>query len=171
MADNAPSLMVILLVVIGEPLASRKVVADEQTSFWLEVREQTACEAMQDDYCLGRYGFTIKRDGRFFAGQSSYGGKAEGRIKSPELRRLGRLIGQLDSDPSRLKNICIPGGVPGIKDQVDVTFRDGAVGRVYDIGSNAGKICHLDTWGHIQEIHAYLRKLMTRYNPVPFPRK
>jgi hypothetical protein len=158
MADNAPTLMIILPVVIGEPLASHKVVADEQPPFWLEVREQTACEAMQDDYCLGRYGFTIKRDGTFFVGPSSYGGKAERIIESSELRGLGYLIGQLDPDTSKWKNVCIQGGLPGIKDQVDVTFSDGVVGRIYDLGSNLGKICHLDTWGHIQELHAYLRK-------------
>jgi hypothetical protein len=163
--------MNVLLAVMGEPLAFRKAVADEQLPFWLEVREQTACEAMQDDYCLGRYGFTVKRDGTFIAGPSSYGVKAEGRIKSSELRWLGKLIIQLDPDPSKWRNICIPGGLPGIKDQVDITFRSGVVGRVYDLGSSVGKICHLDTWAHIQGLHAYLHKLMTRYYPVPFPRK
>src|SRR5205807_2728363 len=92
---------------------------------WSEVREQTACEAMQDDYCLGRYGFTIKQDGTFIAGPSDRGSKTEGRLERQELRRLREFIAQLSTKlPSGEQN-CDPGGLPGIKDQVDITFSAG----------------------------------------------
>jgi hypothetical protein len=170
-AGNAPTLMTVLVLVMAEPFAFCKAAPDEQLSSWLEVREHTVCEAMQDDYCLGRFGFAIERDGTFIAGPSSDGIKTEGRIEPSELRSLGNLIDQLDPDPSKWKKICIPGGLPGTKDQVDVTFRDGAVARVYDSGTIVGKICHLDTWDNVQRLHVYLRELMTRYYPVPFSRK
>ena len=76
-----------ILVVSHEPSA----LCDEAVSasgIWLEAKEQTACEAMQNDYCLGHFGFTIKRDGAFIAGPSTLGRKKEGRIKPHELQRL-----------------------------------------------------------------------------------
>jgi hypothetical protein len=137
---------------------------------WLEVREQTACEAMQDGYCLGRYGFTIKHDGTFIAGPSGRGIKTEGRLERQELQRLREFIGQLSTMlPSEEKN-CGPGGLPGIKDQMDITFSDGQVVRAYDLGGSVGKVCYIGARDRVHKLHEYLHKLMTRYYPVPFPK-
>jgi len=136
---------------------------------WIEVREQTTCEAMRDDYCLGRYGFTIKDDGTFIAGPSPQGSQVQGRTKPQELRRLGKLMSQLSPILARGERTCEPGGLPGIKDQVDVTFAGGSVVRAYDSGGLVGKICHVGAWEDVHRLHDYLHKLMTRYYPLPFP--
>jgi hypothetical protein len=137
---------------------------------WLEVREQTACEGMQDDYCLGRYGFTIKHDGTFIAGPSGLETKVKGRLERQELRRLRELIGQFSTMfPSEEKN-CEPGGLPGIKDQVDITFSGGHVVRAYDLGGRIGKVCYVGNKDRVRKLHEYLHDLMTRYYPVPFPK-
>ncbi len=159
-----------IFVALGEPLAIRDGAPAMLSAAWLEVREQTACEAMQDDYCLGRYGFTIKHDGTFIAGPSGRGSKAEGRIEPQELRRLRALIGQLSSSLSSGETICDPGALPGIKDQVDITFTGGLVARAYDLGGSVGKICYTGTWDRVHKLHRYLRKLMSRYYLVPFPK-
>src|ERR1700738_3397857 len=84
--------LLITFMVSGEPMKIRSAASAMASAAWLEVREQTACEAMQDDYCLGRYGFAIKHDGTFIAGPSPQGKKVEGRIRQDELRRLRQLI-------------------------------------------------------------------------------
>jgi hypothetical protein len=155
---------------LREPLAFNDGKPDMPSATWVEVREQTACEAMQDDYCLGRYGFTIKRDGTFIAGPSGQGGKAEGRIKPQELRRLGELIAQLSANHSPGERTCDPGGPPGIRDQVDITFPSGRVARAYDLGGSVGKICYIGVWEDVRKLHAYLHRLLNRYYPVPFPK-
>lgn len=137
---------------------------------WLEVREQTACEAMQDDYCLGRYGFTIKHDGTFIAGPSGRGRKAEGQLERRELRRLRKLIGQFSTTLSTGENNCASGALPGIKDHVDITFSGGEVVQMYDLGGSVGKVCYVGTLDQVRKLHEYLRMLMTRYYPVPFPK-
>jgi hypothetical protein len=137
---------------------------------WLEVREQTACEAMQDDYCLGRYGFTIKHDGAFIAGPSGRGIKAQGQLTPQELRRLRELVGRLSETLPNEEKKCDPGGLPGIKDQLDITFSDGQVTRVYDLGGNVGKVCYSGTRDRIQHLHEYVQELLARYYPVPFPK-
>lgn len=137
---------------------------------WLEVREQTACEAMPDDYCRGRYGFTIKHDGTFIAGPSGRGSKAEGRLERRELRRLRKLIGQFSATLPRAANNCASGGLPGIKDHVEITFSGGQVVQVYDLSGGVGKICYVGAREQVDQLHEYLRKLMTRYYPVPFPK-
>lgn len=154
---------------LQEHLAFNDGRLDMPSGTWVDVREQTVCEAMQDDYCLGRYGFTIKRDGTFIAGPSPHGGKAEGRIKPQELRRLGELIAQLSANQSSGERTCDPGGFPGIRDQVDITFLGGSVTRAYDLGGSIGKICYIGVWDDVRRLHDYLHKLLGRYYPVPFP--
>jgi hypothetical protein len=124
---------------------------------------------MRDDYCLGRYGFTIKSDGAFVAGPSDRGSKVDGRIKPVELRRLDDLIIQVFASPHTGGKVCRPGGLPGIKDQVDITLSTGSVVRVYDLGGSVGEECYLGTGNHVRKLHDYLRKMMTRYYPLPFP--
>jgi hypothetical protein len=159
-------------ITLGEAMEIHGGASTTASPAWLEVREQTACEAMQDDYCLGRYGFTIRHDGTFIAGPSGQGTKAEGQLKRQELRRLGELIGGKLSEafPSEEKN-CDPGGLPGIKDQIDITFSDGQVARVYDLGGSVGKVCYSGgTRDRIRHFHEYVRNLMAQYYPVPFPK-
>lgn len=159
-----------IVVALGQPVAVRAVVPSVLSAAWLELREQTTCEAMQDEYCLGRYGFTIKRDGTFIAGPSARGIKVEGQIKLQEVRRIGKLIGRISPTLSTGEVICKPGGLPGIKDQVDITFNGGPVVRVYDLGGTVGKLCYSGGWDQVRNLHKYLRGLMTRYYPVPFPK-
>jgi hypothetical protein len=158
-----------ILAALGKPLALREEASDAALPVWLEISERTACEAMQDDYCLGRYGFTIQHDGRFVAGPSAQGSKVEGRVKSTELKRLGELVMQVSASTTHGERVCDPGGVPGIKDQVDVTFTAGQVVRAYDLGGSVGKLCYVGSWDNVSRLHQYLRKLMTQYYPLPFP--
>jgi hypothetical protein len=158
-----------ILAALGKPLALREAASGAPLPVWLEISERTTCEAMQDDYCLGRYGFTIKRDGTFLAGPSPYGRIVDGRVKSSELHRLGELVVQVSASATNGERICDPGGVPGIKDQIDVTFTTRHVVRAYDLGGSVGKICYIGSWDNVHRLHQTLRKLMTQYYPVPFP--
>ena len=155
-------------IALGEPMEIHGAASAIASPAWVEVREQTACEAMQDDYCLGRYGFTIKHDGTFIAGPSARGTKAEGRLERQELQRLRELIGQLSTMLLSGEKNCDHGGLPGIKDQVDITFSGGQVVRAYDLGGRVGEICYVGIWDRVRKLHEYLHDLMTRYYPVPF---
>lgn len=155
---------------LREPLAFNDGEPHMPSGTWVEVREQTTCEAMQDDYCLGRYGFTIKHDGTFIAGPSAKGDEVEGRIKPHELRRLGELIAQVSPNHPTAERTCGVGRPPGIKDQVDITFPSGPIARAYDLGGSIGKICYIGAWKDARKLHGYLHKLLKRYYPVPFPK-
>jgi hypothetical protein len=141
------------------------------SSNWLQVAEQTTCEAMQDEYCLGRYGFTIHRDGTFLAGPSGEGEKTEGRISSKEVQQLDALMQPISPDALASQMTCETGGLPGIKDQVDVTFVDESVVRIYDLGGSLGQLCYRGSRADIERLHNHLRMLMTRYYPIPFPKR
>jgi hypothetical protein len=158
-----------ILVASPVPLAFCAVAAPA-SPIWLETKEQTTCEAMQDDYCLGHFGFTIKLDGTFIAGPSSLGSKIEGRIKPRELQRLKELIEHLSRSLPRGERTCERGGLPGIKDQVDITLTTGFVARAYDLGGTIGKTCYLGTEIHSRQLHEYTRRLMKRYYLIPFPK-
>jgi hypothetical protein len=45
-----------ILAALSKPLALREEASDAALPVWLEISERTTCEAMQDDYCLGRVG-------------------------------------------------------------------------------------------------------------------
>jgi hypothetical protein len=158
-----------IVLALGEAVALYHAVPGLAAASWLEVKEQTACEAMQHNYCLGLYGFTIKHDGTFIAGPSDQGIKAEGRIEPEELEQLEELIGQLLPSLSSGERICDNGGPPGIRDHLDIAFASGPVVRAYDLGGSVGKLCYLGLWDHVRGLHEYLRTLMSRYYPVPFP--
>src|SRR5260221_13952401 len=67
-----------ILTAFGKPLVSPDALSIVPAAAWLKVSERVACEAMQDDYCLGRYGFTIDSDGTFVAGPPGGGGQSHG---------------------------------------------------------------------------------------------
>jgi hypothetical protein len=154
---------------LSELMAVRAAAPSVPSASWENVREQTTCEAMQDDYCLGRYGFTIKHSGTFIAGPSGRGSKVEDQIKLQELRRLRELIDRVSTGLSSAKKTCEPGALPGIKDQVDITFTGGTIVRVYDLGGSVGRLCYVGSWEQVRELHEYLHGLMARYYPLPFP--
>jgi hypothetical protein len=155
-------------------LGNRMVVTDQalgaMSGNWLQVREQTTCEAMQDESCLGRYGFAIHRDGTFLAGPSGEGGNAEGRIKPRELQQLEALMRRILPDAPGGQIPCKIGGPPGIRDQLDVTFMGESVVRIYDLGGSVGKLCYRGSRHDVERLHQYVHKLMTRYYPIPFPK-
>jgi hypothetical protein len=168
--NKSAILLIGSFVALGE-LDSASAIAS--SAKWLEVQEQSACEAMLNDYCLGRYGFTIKFDGTYIAGPSDEGSKAEGRIERHELRMLRELIGPLSTalkmNSTMLKKNCEPGGLPGIKEQLDITFSGGRVVRVYDMIGTLGKLCYVGSRYRVHKLHKFLRGLMNQYYPVPFP--
>ena len=159
-----------VVVALGMPSVSPDAQSIVPAAAWLKVRERAACEAMQDDYCLGRYGFTINNDGTFVAGPSGDGRKTEGRIREGELRKLGASIRHMPARASNEDRNCDKGGLPGIKDQIDLTFTAGSVVRIYDLGGSVGEICYIGRWDQVHRLREYLHKLMTRYYPVPFPK-
>jgi hypothetical protein len=154
----------------GKPLVSPDAPSTDPTAAWLQVSERVACEAMLDDYCLGRYGFTINSDGTFVAGPSGDGRKIEGRIRQQELQRLGALIHQLPASASNEDLRRSKDGLPGIKDQINLTFASRSAVRIYDLGGTVGEIRYIGRWDNVYRLHHYLHKLMTRYYPVPFPK-
>jgi hypothetical protein len=54
---------------------------------WLEVKEQTSCEALVPAFCVGTYGFTVHDDGRFTVGPAPNGvsltGATSGEVIGP----------------------------------------------------------------------------------------
>jgi hypothetical protein len=160
------------LVALSEPLLSIRAVASGLPSAqWLQIKEETRCEAMRDDDCLGRYGFTITYGGAFAAGPSDRASKTEGRIEPQVLQRLRELVAQVSSGLVAADKICRPEGVPGIRDKVDLTFSGGAVVRIYDLGGRVGAACHVGNRDRVHELHEHLHSLMVRYYPMPFPSK
>jgi hypothetical protein len=158
----------ILAVPLQAPATSNAAVR-QASGIWLEAREQTACEAMQDDYCPGRYGFTIKHDGRFIAGPSDQGAKTEGQINGRELQHIQELAERLSSSLRSGRRTCERGGLAGIKDHLDLELAAGFVVRMYDLGN--GQICYLGQKGIAQQLHRYVRSLMLKYYPIPFSKR
>jgi hypothetical protein len=136
---------------------------------WQAVRVQTACEAMSDEFCLGRYGFAVRNDGAWLAGPSPAGRRLEGHITPEELRRLDRLAMRFSTAGALQVRQEAPRTLPGVKDQIDIEFGPGEVVRVYDLGGPDRKVRYRGTWEQATRLHAETRKLLARYYPTPFP--
>jgi hypothetical protein len=135
---------------------------------WREVRQRNSCEAMRDDYCVGRYGFAVKPDGSFVAGPSQSGRQIGGRIRRAELRKLNALILSAAPTIGAGETKCEPGGLVGIRDQLDVAFDAGAPVRLYDLGGQVRTLCVSGARDRVDKLHDYVRALMNRYYRVPF---
>src|SRR5215831_2297482 len=158
-----------VIVAISEVLAVSVAASTRPAAPWVEIRESTACEAMQDEYCLGRYGFRIRSDSAFVAGGSGAGRTIEGRIATGELQQLSLLVREASTGVQDTEERCRKGSVPGVKDQIDLEFADGIVVRIYDLGGQVGQVCHVGSRRSVHRLHEYLQTLMKRYYPLPFP--
>lgn len=136
---------------------------------WQAVRVQTACEAMGDEFCLGRYGFAVRNDGAWLAGPSPAGRRVEGHITPEELRRLERLAARFSTAGALQVRLEAARTLPGVKDQVDIEFGPDQVVRVYDLGGPDRKIRYRGTWEQATQLHGETHKLLARYYPTPFP--
>ena len=136
---------------------------------WLELRQHNACEAMKDQYCLGRFGFAIKPDGSFITGPSGSGRRVKGRLGRAELRRLNILIASTAATIAVGQTQCEAGGLVGIRDQLDIDFKNGPPVQLYNLGGKVGTLCVSGAKDRVDKLHSYVRVLMTRYYRVPFP--
>jgi hypothetical protein len=135
---------------------------------WLELRQNNVCEVVQDEYCLGRFGFAIKPDGSFALGPSGSGRQVEGRIKRAELRRLNTLIASTAATIAAGQTQCEPSGPVGVRDRFDIAFGTGPPVRLYDLGGQVRTLCVSGRRNRAVKLHDYLRLLMTRYYRLPF---
>ena len=161
--------MVSVLPMLGQPSALLDTNSGGPSSHWRQVRVQTACEAMQDDYCLGRYGFIVQSDGEYTAGPSPNGRKVEGRIKPDELQRLHQLMGKFSVDSPVQDRTPEQPTVPGIKDQIDIEFAGWNTVRAYEVGGAGRKILHSGAWDDARRLHDLVHHLLAHYYPHPFP--
>jgi len=162
--------LVFLVWILGQSIVEMKEAVGKGFANWRQVREQTTCEAMPDENCLGRYGFAVSRDGSYLAGPSPEGTKSIGQIQPGEMQQLEALMLPLSPEALGGQANCTKGGSPGIRDQVDVTFQDQSIVRIYDLGGSVGQLCIRGSRPEVERLHEYLHKLMARYYPVPFAR-
>src|SRR2546427_743063 len=82
---------------------------------WAQVKTERSCEALNPVYCLGLYGFTVRRDGGFTAGPSDQGVVVSGAVSADELGRLSSDVSALSASSLRGAPSCDPGHLgPGV---------------------------------------------------------
>jgi hypothetical protein len=163
--------MIAVLSMLGSPLLAADGGPGGPAPSWLEVRQSTACEAMRDEYCPGRYGFTVRRDGTFVAGPSDKGVEVSGRITDQESRSLRALLDGLSAQALAREDSLEQRSLPGVRDQLDIRFVDGSEIRAYDLGPAPNRIRFRGDWASCLRLHDFVAGLMRTYYPVPFPDK
>jgi hypothetical protein len=158
-----------VLPMLGPPSALLGTGIGSSSSHWRLISLQTACEAVLDDYCPGRYGFKVQSDGAYTAGPSPNGRQVVGRIKPDELRRLHQLMSKFSAESSVHDRAPKHPAMPGIKDQIYIEFVDGTAIRAYELGGSARQIRHISAWDDARRLHNVVHKLLARYYPQPFP--
>ncbi|HEX7156970.1 MAG TPA: hypothetical protein VF229_07120, partial [Burkholderiaceae bacterium] len=165
------ALMIAILSMFGSALLAADGGAGGPAPSWLEVRQATACEAMRDEYCLGRYGFTVRRDGTFVAGPSDKGVEVSGRITDQEANALRALLDGLSAQALAREDSLQQRSLPGVRDQLDIRFADGSVIRAYDLGAAPNRVRFRGEWASSRRLHDFIAGLMQTYYPIPFPDK
>jgi hypothetical protein len=133
-------------------------------SSWVDVREQTACEAMNPQYCVGRYGFTVRNDGSFLVGPAEDGVTMGGGLSAAELAQISSDAGALSSSNLRGAPECDSGRViPGSGLSVDITLNDQTTVTVVQ------NLCYRGGRDRAVKLRDDLDGLTQKYYPRPFP--
>ena len=136
---------------------------------WVQVKEQTACEALSPQYCTGAFGFTVASDGRYTVGPADGGATLTGSITAGERTQLSA-DAALVSTSLTTNAICDPSPrIPGIGDRVDLVDSRAGTVPVYEVG--VGSICYRAGRDAALRLHTDLAAVMARYYPRPFPPK
>jgi hypothetical protein len=133
-------------------------------SSWVQVREQTACEAMDPRYCVGHYGFTVHNDGTFLVGPADNGVTMGGGLSATELAQLSSDAGALSSSNLRGAQECDSGRIiPGTGLSVDMTLNDQTTVTVVD------NLCYRGGRDRAVRLRDDVNALTQKYHPRPFP--
>jgi hypothetical protein len=141
------------------------------SSGWVQVKEQTTCEALAPAHCVGAFGFTVQNDGRFTVGPADDGSTLNGALSDPERTQISSDVALVVGADLTGSPQCDPAtAVAGISDEVDLL--DARIGpvRVFDLGGTVGRTCYRGGRDRAIQLHTDLTALMSRYYPRPFPR-
>jgi len=139
----------------------------EPDAFWMQVREETSCEALNPNYCMGLYGFTVMNDGRYTVGPADNGNEIRGILVDSERAALFRNAALVAGGVTGSADCDQVATIPGVRDVVDVTGRQNIISRVYDLSFQG--TCYRGGRDAATRLHAGLSALMAKYYPRPFP--
>ncbi len=135
---------------------------------WLQVKEQTSCEALVPAFCVGTYGFSIQNDGRYTVGPAPNGVSLPGALSGSEWTQISADVAALDANlPGKQECDESARTVPGVGDRVELLLARRGSMAVYAL--SAGGTCYLGGRDRAIRLHDDLAALMSRYYPRPFP--
>ncbi len=130
---------------------------------WIQVTEQTSCEAMVPSYCRGLYGFTVMNDGRYTVGPDPTGAQVSGSLTDSERSRISADAALVAGGLGASQECDGAGTVPGVGDHVDLMNSRGVVSRVFELGVRS--TCYRGGRGRAIQLQADLQALMAKYYP------
>jgi hypothetical protein len=136
---------------------------------WVQVAEQTSCEALAPRYCVGGFGFTVESDGHFTVGPAENGARVTGSLSSDERLQLSADVAQVSAGLPGNAECDAAATVPGSRDQVDLLEARQVSVRVYDLGGTIGNVCYRGGRAQAARLHADMSALTAKYYPRPFP--
>lgn len=139
--------------------------APKRSRRWRSIQEQTTCEAVAPGSCIGEYGFTIERNGKFTAGPSPAGLHVDGHLTATERQNLQRAAAAISS----ISETCISSPlVPGSSDRLTLTLTDGRKRVVYRRES-PNQTCFTGNREAATKLHDIVQSLMAEHYPQHFP--
>lgn len=126
---------------------------------------------MDEDLCLGAFGFRVYSDRTLVAGPPSGGGVVSGIIRGRELEILDRDVAGITPTDLNAPLVCRSDRViPGVDDKVILSNGQRHF-VVYEENSVAlrGSDCASGDPVKAEKLHADLSAMMREYYPVPFP--
>jgi hypothetical protein len=140
---------------------------EEAEGQWVQVNEQTACEALAPSLCVGIYGFMVKSDGSFTVGPAPNGARITGTLTESERAQLSAYAVDVDAHVDGVR-LCESAFNPaGTADRLDLITRQHGVVRVFE--ALVGQNCTMGGLQPATRLHDYVKQLMSAYYPRPFP--
>ena len=130
--------------------------------------ENTTCEAMKNDHCVGFFGFSVSNAGTYIVGPASDGQKLSGQISSDELLKLSTDADAVASGNTQRPPVCSASSlIPGVSDVVALILPDQSNVQVYS--QTAFSSCYLNDESADRKVQTDLHAIMAKYYPIPFP--
>jgi hypothetical protein len=140
------------------------------SSSWRQLKETTACEAMNPAYCVGAFGFAVESDGRFTVGPAPDGSSITGVITNSERQQIDADANAVAANLNTGEECDTVATVPGSSQSVDLELQDGGSAQVVARGVTFGSVCYRGGRAAATRLETDLADVMSRYYPRPFPR-
>ncbi len=141
---------------------------------WDGITEQSTCEAVEPNFCLGQFGFFIDFNGQFIAGGNGGSKQIRGNLTDTEFSALNAAANDFAASVTGQSSTCGHAQlIPGVSDAISIGVQTAPATNSYSQAfvyrTDVSNVCHDGDATKAATLRDMFHQLRTEYYPIPFP--